>query len=62
VPNITEQCQILEHYPQIFTEEEAKSLVQQVTLEEVKEVMFLFQKEKSLGPDGWTVELFIFFL
>jgi hypothetical protein len=61
VLNLTDQCQILEYYPQIFTEEEAKSLVQQVTLEEVKEVLFLFQKEKSSGLDGCTIELFISF-
>jgi hypothetical protein len=30
-------------------------------LEELKDVMFMFQKEKSPGPDGWTVELFISF-
>jgi hypothetical protein len=30
-------------------------------LEELKEVLLLFKKEKSRGPDKWTVELFIFF-
>jgi hypothetical protein len=46
VSNLLEQCQILEHYPQIFTKEEAVSLFQQVTLEKVKEVLFMFQKKK----------------
>jgi hypothetical protein len=32
-----------------------------VTLEELKDVLFLFKKDKSPGPDGWTVEFFTYF-
>jgi hypothetical protein len=45
----------------MMTEEEANYLYQPVTLEEVKEVLLLFKKEKSPGPDGWTTELFVYF-
>lgn len=45
----------------MMNEEEAFNLYQSVTLEEVKEVMFLFKKEKSMGLDGWIVELFTHF-
>jgi hypothetical protein len=33
----------------------------QVTLEELKIVMNSFQKDKSPGPDGWTIEFFLGF-
>jgi hypothetical protein len=32
-----------------------------VTLEEIKDIIFHFKKEKSPGPDGWTVEFFTYF-
>jgi hypothetical protein len=56
-----EQLNVMEFYPQMLNEEEADSLFIPVTLEEVKAVLFAFKKEKSPGPDGWTVELFTFF-
>jgi hypothetical protein len=40
--------------------EESDSLFSPVTLAELKEVLFHFKKEKSLGPDGWTSS-FLFF-
>ena len=42
-------------------EEEAETLYKPVTLEELKSVLASFKKEKSLGPDGWSVEFFTFF-
>jgi hypothetical protein len=36
-------------------------LMEEVTLEELKEVMRRFQKDKSPGPDGWTIEFFMGF-
>ena len=29
---------------------------------EIENVLKLFKKEKILGPDGWTVDLFLYFL
>jgi hypothetical protein len=54
---LPDQCKLLDSYPQMMTEEEANYLYQPVTLEEVKEILLLFKKEKCLGLDGWTVEL-----
>jgi len=40
---------------------EASSLCRPVNLEELREVLFMFKKDKSPGHDGWTIEFFIFF-
>jgi len=32
-----------------------------VSINELKEVLFSFKKDKSPGPDGWTVEFFTVF-
>jgi hypothetical protein len=58
---LLDQCKILDYYPQMINEEEANTMIHPVTLEELKEVLLLFKKEKSLGPDGWTTEHFICF-
>ena len=34
-------------------------LTKEVSEEEIKETLLSFQKEKSPGPDGWTVEFFL---
>jgi hypothetical protein len=44
-----------------MTDEEVVSLENPVSEEEVLEVLKGFTKEKSLGPDGWSVEFFIHF-
>jgi len=49
-------------YPRIVQEEEVATLEQDVTMEEIVEVLKGFAKDKSLGPDGWTVEFFLFFI
>jgi hypothetical protein len=41
--------------------EESRALYSPVTIEELKSVLFHFKKEKSPGPDGWTVEFFTSF-
>ena len=34
-------------------------LIKEVSEEELKATLNNFQKDKNLGPDGWTVELFL---
>jgi hypothetical protein len=47
---------------QIFVnEEDYKHLMEEVSEEELKEVLCSFQKNKSLGPNGWTIEFFLGF-
>ena len=48
-------------YPKIVLEEEVSSLEQAVTMEELSFILKGFAKDKSLSPDGWTVEFFLFF-
>jgi hypothetical protein len=55
------QLETISLYPKIVLEEEVSSLEQVVTLEELSDVLKGFAKDKSPGPDGWTVEFFLFF-
>jgi hypothetical protein len=59
--NVEEQCNLIDHYPKMIDDEEARLLFRPVTMEELKLVLFHFKKEKSPGPDGWTTEFFIYF-
>jgi hypothetical protein len=43
-------------------EQEAISLYKPVTLEELKSILQIFKKDKSSGPDGWSVEFLLFSL
>eukprot|EP00253_Pinus_taeda_P003725 PITA_03725 len=49
----TAQC-----FPRFVEEEEAGSLMEVVTKEEVEHVIKSMAKDKSPSPDGWTIELF----
>jgi hypothetical protein len=48
-------------YPRLVNEEDTLLLERPCTKEELWEVLKVFAKDKSLGPDGWTVEFFIHF-
>eukprot|EP00253_Pinus_taeda_P035349 PITA_35349 len=52
----TAQC-----FPRFIEEEEAEELSTPVSKEEVEAVMKNMAKDKSPGPDGWTIELFLHF-
>jgi hypothetical protein len=45
-------------FPSFVNEENNRDLMDEVTEDELKEIFFSFQKEKSPGPDGWTIEFF----
>jgi hypothetical protein len=45
----------------LVNEEDTLQLERPCTKEELWEVLKLFAKDKSLGPDGWTVEFFLHF-
>jgi hypothetical protein len=59
-PNLRAQLETISLYPKLVLEEEVSSL-EQCTLEELSEVLKGFSKDKSPGPDGWTVEFFLHF-
>lgn len=39
--------------------EEANLINRFVCLREIKDTLFQFSKDKSPGPDGWTIEFFM---
>lgn len=46
-------------FPRFAEEEDNRRLMRPVTEEELKEVLGSFQKDKSPGPDGWSIEFFL---
>jgi hypothetical protein len=46
----------------IFVDEEGNiDLFAEVGMEELKETLHSFQKDKISGPDGWTIEFYLGF-
>eukprot|EP00253_Pinus_taeda_P004076 PITA_04076 len=58
---IAEVMSTAQSFPRFIEENEAEELSIPVTREEVEAAMKNMAKDKSPGPDGWTVELFIHF-
>jgi len=52
---------LAENYSRMITDAEAENLFLPVKLEEIRDVLNFFNIDKSPGPDGWTVELFVHF-
>jgi hypothetical protein len=46
-------------FPRFVEEEYNMTLMEEVSEEELKEVLHSFQKDKSPGPDGWTMDFFV---
>jgi hypothetical protein len=61
IPTLPEQVSTASLYPKLVTDAEASELFKQVTLSELKDILFHFKKERSPGPDGWTTEFFCHF-
>jgi len=59
--NTVEQVKIMRFYLTMLKDEETIKLFQPVSMEELKQVLFKFKKEKSPGLDGWTFEFFTYF-
>jgi hypothetical protein len=58
---IEEVIRMVQYFPSFTSEEDNRMLMEKVTLEELKAVLNSFQKDKSPGPDGWTIEFFLGF-
>eukprot|EP00253_Pinus_taeda_P016122 PITA_16122 len=58
---IGEVMQTAQCFPSFFEEDEAEELTIPVTKDEVESAMKNMGKDKSPGPDGWTIELFLHF-
>lgn len=49
---------VAELFPRFVDEDEAEELIKDISLEELEATIKCFQKDKSPGPDGWTIEFF----
>ena len=57
--SIDDQLRVLKCFPSIVIDTQKSELDRLITLKELKEVMSYFKKSKSLGRDGWPIELFL---
>ena len=46
-------------FPRFVEDEDNRTLMEEVTEEEVKEVLHSFQKDKIPGLDGWSMDFFV---
>jgi len=51
----------IEPYPTMFKDKQNEELYKIVIEEELLEVLKSFKKDKCPGPDGWAIELFLYF-
>ena len=56
---IEEVVILAQMFPHFVDEAGNRDLMKEVSEEELKEVMGSFQKDKSLGPYGWTIDFFL---
>jgi len=59
--NLQEKGSTASLFPRMVTSDEADALYKPVTIAEIKDIIFHFNTERSLGPNGWTSEFFCFF-
>lgn len=59
--HIGDQLKVLKLYPSFFTPEEGFQIDRPVSLEEYENVLKGFKKERSPGPDGRSIDLFLKF-
>ena len=57
--SIAEVIRVTQMFPRYAEEEDNRRMMRPVTEEELKVVLGSFQKDKSPGPDGWSIELFL---
>jgi hypothetical protein len=57
-PTSNEQVRVAALFKKMMTEDEAHSLNEPIKLEEIEHILKKFKSDKSLGPDGWSVEFF----
>jgi len=55
---IEEVVRLAQMFPGFVNEEDNQKLNAEVSEEELKETLSSFQKDRSPGPDGWTIEFF----
>eukprot|EP00253_Pinus_taeda_P014598 PITA_14598 len=59
--NLLDIIYVANHFPRFVEEEDLADLTDPVTAEELEGVLKWFNKDKSPGPDGWTIEFYLAF-
>eukprot|EP00253_Pinus_taeda_P030204 PITA_30204 len=59
--NILEIMRIIELFPSFVNQEDSEELMKEVTMAELEATLKWFKRDKSPGPDGWTIEFYISF-
>jgi hypothetical protein len=59
--NLQSQVSVARLFPHSISGEDALFLDRPCTLQEVSDALKSFSKDKSPGPDGWTVEFYLHF-
>ena len=56
--HIQEILRVLSMFPKLISKEMNNTMAQEVTEEELDKIVYSFQKGKSPGPDGFTIEFY----
>eukprot|EP00253_Pinus_taeda_P018415 PITA_18415 len=59
--NLVEIIEVASHFLRFVNEEDSEELMILVTMEELESTLKWFKKDKSPGPDGWTIEFYLAF-
>ena len=59
--NILAQLKVIKLFPSMLTKEGAHCLIEEFSIGEIEGAFNTFKKDKSHGPDGWPVEIFLEF-
>eukprot|EP00253_Pinus_taeda_P030096 PITA_30096 len=59
--NLAEIINVATHLPRFVNKDDSADLTASVTMEELESTLKWFKKDKSPGPDGWTIEFYLAF-
>ena len=57
--HIDAQLKVIKHMPTLFNPAEGATIGNYVYVDEIENFLNFFLKDKSCGPNGWTIELFL---
>jgi hypothetical protein len=58
VPSTNDRVRVVALFSNMLNDKDVEALYKPVDKEELKKVLTNFKVDKSLGPDGWTIEFF----
>lgn len=59
--NLADIINVARHFPRFVNDDKVEELIALVTAGELEGTLKWFKKDKSLGPDGWTMEFYLAF-